>query len=147
MTDKRASNGRFLPGHGGGPGNPHAQRVHRLRSALLGAVGPADVKDVVDKLLEMAKLGDLGAIRELFDRCLGKPVTALELTGPDRGPLLHVGRVQGEILHALSEFPDARIAVALRLMELSDAQLPEPPEADGLRAGSVTDDGVAGDGA
>ena len=118
MIEKRGRNGRFLPGHGGGPGNPHAQKVHRLRSALLNAVTPEDVKEIIYKLVSMAKQGDIAAIKELLDRSLGKPVAAVEVTGADGEPLLQFARLQEVIMAALAEFPDARIAVALSLREL-----------------------------
>ena len=140
MIEKRGRNGRFLPGHGGGPGNPHAQKVHRLRSALLNAVTPEYVKEIIYKIVSMAKQGDIAAIKELLDRSLGKPVAAVEVTGADGEPLLQFARLQEVIMAALAEFPDARIAVALSLRELIDA---EPPGTTGDPAGSEPADGAA----
>src|SRR5687768_1674511 len=57
-----------------GRGNPHARRVARLRSALLKAVTPDDLWDVVAALLSQAKAGDVAAAKELFQRLLGPPV-------------------------------------------------------------------------
>jgi hypothetical protein len=131
VFERRGTNGRFLPGHCGGPGNPHAQRVHRLRSALLNTVTSTDIEEVVHKLISMAKGGDVAAIKELLDRTIGKPVTAVELSGADGEPLQLV-RFQHVIMQALSEFPEARIAVAIRLKELIDVQ-------DGAVAGFVSD--------
>ena len=147
MIEKRGRDGRFLPGHGGGPGNPHAQKVHRLRAALLSADTPEDVKEIVYKLVSMAKQGDIAAAKELLDRTLGKPVTAVELSGADGEPLLQFARLQEVIMAALAEFPDARIAVALRLRELIDVQQHEPPGATGDGAGPGADDGTPGAGA
>jgi hypothetical protein len=129
MLDKRGKNGRFLPGHGGGPGNPHAQKVHRLRAALLNAVTPADIEEIVRKLIAMAKQGEIAAIKELLDRTLGKPVAAVELSGADGEPLLQLGRLQEAILQALAEFPEARVAIARRLRELVDDRSPESTDA------------------
>ena len=70
----RSSGGRFAPGNRGGPGNPHAKRVARLRSALFKAVTPADLRDVVAALLASAKGGDVPAAKELLQRLLGPPV-------------------------------------------------------------------------
>ena len=47
----------------------------RLRIALIRAVTVSDLRDVVSKLLEQAKSGDLVAMRLLFDRVLGQPLT------------------------------------------------------------------------
>jgi hypothetical protein len=70
----RGSNGRFAKGNAGGPGNPHAVQVARLRTALLQAVTPEDVVDVIQALLAQAKAGDVASIRELLQRLLGLPV-------------------------------------------------------------------------
>ena len=147
MSDKRGTNGRFLPGHGGGPGNPHVRRVHLLRSALLHAVTPADISEIVRKLIEMAKEGDLAATKELLDRTIGRPVAAVELTGADGEPLLQFGRLQEAIQEALSDFPEARIAIALRLRELVDDRSPESTDAAVDVAGPGDVDGSPGPGA
>lgn len=84
--------GRFLPGNPGGRGNPFAKRVAVLRSALLEAVTPEDIAAVVRALIDKAKSGDVAAIRELIDRCIGKPqetdlferLEALEASLPQR---------------------------------------------------------------
>lgn len=70
----RDHKGRFGPGNKFGRGNPLNRKVAKLRSALLRRVSTDDIREVVDKLLELAKGGDLAAIRELLDRTLGKPV-------------------------------------------------------------------------
>ena len=70
----RAAKGRFAPGNPGGPGNPHARHVAKLRAAMLKAVKPADLREVVNALLAAAKNGDVAAAKELFARLLGPPV-------------------------------------------------------------------------
>ncbi len=65
--------GRFQPGNPGGRGNPFAKRVAALRSALLDAVTPEDIANAIRALIEKAKSGDVAAVRELLDRCIGKP--------------------------------------------------------------------------
>ncbi|MFG0313127.1 MAG: hypothetical protein ACF8LL_02920 [Phycisphaerales bacterium] len=69
----RDTRGRFAKGNAGGPGNPLAGRVARLRSALIAAVTDEDMEAVARKLVSMAKEGDVAAIRELLSRTLGKP--------------------------------------------------------------------------
>ena len=64
--------GRFTKGNGGGPGNPHVDRVGKLRAAMLAAVSEKAMKNVIKKLIELAESGDLKAIQLLFDRTLGK---------------------------------------------------------------------------
>lgn len=72
----RDGRGRFAPGNPGGPGNPHASQVGALRAALLAAVTPEDLTAIVGKLVELAKGGDVRAIREVLDRTLGRPIEA-----------------------------------------------------------------------
>jgi hypothetical protein len=69
----RDSAGRFTPGNRVSRGNPHAARVAQLRSALLGAVTPEDVVEVVRAIVAAAKSGDVPAAKELLLRLLGPP--------------------------------------------------------------------------
>ena len=69
----RGAGGRFAKGNAGGPGNPHARHVARLRLALFKSVQPADLRQVVAALLAQAKAGDVASIKELMQRLLGPP--------------------------------------------------------------------------
>lgn len=69
----RDPSGRFAKGNPGGPGNPHAARVAKLRSALLDAVSEEDVVAVVQALVTEAQAGNTAAAREVLLRVLGKP--------------------------------------------------------------------------
>ena len=69
----RDGRGRFVPGWKGGPGNPHAAQVARLRAEMLDAVTPDDMRAIVSRLVELAKGGDVRAIKEVLDRTLGRP--------------------------------------------------------------------------
>jgi len=68
----RSGNGRFAVGNAGGPGSPHAAQVGKLRSSLLDAITPDDIREIATKLVALAKGGDLNAMRLLLDRCTGK---------------------------------------------------------------------------
>ena len=70
----RDGRGRFAKGNAGGPGNPHACKVAKLRSALLAAVTEDDVREIIERLVRLAKEGDLASIRELFLRTIGRPL-------------------------------------------------------------------------
>lgn len=74
----RGANGQFTKGNKGGPGNPYAQQVARLRTVIINAVTDDDLELIVARLVEDAKGGDLAAIRELFSRLLGKPHTTTD---------------------------------------------------------------------
>ena len=58
----RDSNGRFAKGNPGGPGNPHARKVARLRSLILESVTEDDLRAIVAVLVKRAREGDLPAI-------------------------------------------------------------------------------------
>lgn len=83
MSSARRPNGQFAKGNPGGPGNPHAAQVAALRSALLEAVTPADIAQVVASLVTQAKAGDIAAAQVLFDRCFGRVAPADADNGGD----------------------------------------------------------------
>src|SRR5437588_12016801 len=54
-ADDRDATGRFAPGNPGGPGNPYARQVARLRSAMLAAITEDDIQEIVRVLLMKAR--------------------------------------------------------------------------------------------
>ena len=80
----RDAKGHFAKGNAGGPGNPHVRRVASFRKLILSAVSAEDFLAVVAALVEKAKAGDIAAIRELFDRLLGKQKSTAELLEEER---------------------------------------------------------------
>lgn len=89
-SNGRDEAGRFVKGHKGGPGNPHAKRIAELKSAVLEAVSPADLKRVVEKLVYLATDGeDVAAAKVLMDRLFGKEIVAhVETAGGLAMPVL-----------------------------------------------------------
>ncbi len=77
-TSGRKSNGQFAKGNPGGPGNPYARRVARLRATLLDAVGENGLADIVQGMITAAKGGDVAAAKLLLSYLLGKPVESVE---------------------------------------------------------------------
>ena len=78
-SDGRKADGRFAHGNRLGRGNPLAGRAAKIRAVLLRRFTPKAAAEIVDSLIEKAKSGDLAAIKELFDRTIGKPTQAVEL--------------------------------------------------------------------
>ena len=72
----RDTQGRFASGNAGGPGNPHAAQVARLIAAMLASVSEQDMTAIISRLVQLAKDGDVRAIKEVLDRTRGKPVEA-----------------------------------------------------------------------
>lgn len=83
----RDDRGRFTPGNQFGQGNPAARRMHALRQTVLDSLTEDDVRQVTRKLLELALAGDTTAIRLVLEYAVGRPVQAIELSGPDQEPL------------------------------------------------------------
>lgn len=79
-TNGRDESGRFVEGNVGGPGNPHAKQVARLRTGMLQAVSEDDLRAICAKLVEQAKAGSIPAAKEVLDRCLGRSVGLGDLT-------------------------------------------------------------------
>ena len=70
----RDTSGRFLPGNPGGPGNPLARQIGRLRSALHEALTVEDLGRVVRAMVKKAQAGDVAAARLCLEYALGKPM-------------------------------------------------------------------------
>lgn len=70
-TNGRKTNGQFTRGNKYGRGNPHAQKVAALKSALVGAVTVEDIKQIAKVLVKQAKDGEHAAIRILLPYLVG----------------------------------------------------------------------------
>jgi hypothetical protein len=98
----KLTNGRFAPGNKLASGNPMNRKAQQLRNELLQTVTPEDINAVVRKLIDMARGGDLLAIREFLDRVLGKPIASVEVSEVESVPHL-ADEVNEEFLRSLSE--------------------------------------------
>ncbi len=67
---------------GGRPKAAHTIQAEKAKQLLI-AMYIANAKPINDKLLEMARGGDLGAIRELHERAWGKSAQSLDLSNKD----------------------------------------------------------------
>src|SRR5262249_20395293 len=89
MSTDRDTNGRFLPGHPGGPGRPRRAVETDYLAALSDAVPPEAWKRIVARAVEDAEQGDAKA-REWLAACLiGKPAgdTLLKLAAGELAEL------------------------------------------------------------
>ena len=84
-TNGQKPNGTFAPGNKLGKGNPHIDKVGKLRVAMYAAVTEKAMKSVIRKLIAMAEDGDIKAIGMLLDRTLGKPEVAQTVTVQSAG--------------------------------------------------------------
>ncbi len=76
----RNSKGQFTKGNEGGPGNPHSKKVAKLRSALIEAVTPADLRKMTRAMVRAAQNGDVAAYKVLAEHLLGKPSQRVEVS-------------------------------------------------------------------
>jgi hypothetical protein len=91
----RDEKGRFARGNKGGPGNPFNRRVAALRQLLLERVSDDDLAAIVDRLVRLAREGDLGAARLVLAYAVGRPAPVVE---PDRLDLEEMQLYQAENL-------------------------------------------------
>jgi hypothetical protein len=123
--------GRFALGNRYGKGNPQARRMAEIRQALLDAAAPEKAAEVIRKMGDMAVDGDTTAARIYLEYTAGKPIQALELSGPDGEPLaVDWSRLTTVILGAVGDDPKARASIARALRGLThdagDAEQPGP---------------------
>ena len=81
-TSGRDTRGQFLTGNKCGVGNTNNtnKAALELKRAFVAAVTIEDVQKIALVLVTNALKGDVAAIKELFDRCFGKPLQAHELS-------------------------------------------------------------------
>jgi hypothetical protein len=77
----RDARGRFTKGNKGGPGNPFAREVARLRATMVHAYTPKVFMRLMEVLRQKAEGGDMVAMKLVLQYVLGKPA---ETVDPDR---------------------------------------------------------------
>jgi hypothetical protein len=118
----RGPRGHFAKGNRIAAGNPQARRQHAHRMQFLDAIAEGTIPALARQLQIKALGGDLDCAKILLDYCLGKPVAAMEISGPGGESLgINFHAVTAVVLDALADDPSKRIEVAAKLMELDDA--------------------------
>jgi hypothetical protein len=117
----RDAKGRFAPGNPGGPGNPFARQVAKLRSALVNCVTEADMVRIAEDLMVKARMGDLAAIKLLFQYVLGKPA---ETVNPDtldieewQQTIRPIPQIMHELPAAMATMPVEKLSGMVRIMQ------------------------------
>lgn len=93
MTDQDPKTGRFVAGNKANPGGRPKAEVS-ITALIDQAVSPTDWMDIIQKLLKMARAGNLKAIEMLMDRRFGKALQTTELTGKDGGPIKTINTLE-----------------------------------------------------
>jgi hypothetical protein len=107
---ERTSDGKFAKGNRGGPGNPFTRRVAQLRCLLMAKMTDEALSDIADKLLELARKGDLAAIKLALQYAVGLPQRAADPDGLDADELrrLREERVPvAEVMPLVNDAPTA----------------------------------------
>jgi hypothetical protein len=107
----RDDKGRFTKGNPGGPGNPFARHVAKLRAALVHRVTEADIQRIADDLLVKAKLGHLPSIRILLHYVLGKPSGTVN---PDTLDIEEWRQLVQPLPRIMAELSDALMSVPVQ---------------------------------
>jgi hypothetical protein len=122
-TTGRNANGTFSKGHRFGKGgNPYHKEQARLRAVLYERVSDEDFREMVERQVELAKGGDKVAFKILVEHLIGKPIQAVQLSGPEGEKLegVSIADVQLAVIEALSRHPQARAEVAEAFKSLYD---------------------------
>jgi hypothetical protein len=77
-AEGRNANGRFAKGWKGGPGNPFAREVARLRAALVRAIDADKMTRLAHRLYEQALEGNVQAAELLLRYCIGRATPAVD---------------------------------------------------------------------
>jgi hypothetical protein len=136
----RDAKGRFTKGNPGGPGNPFARHVAKLRSALVQCVSEEDIRQIAKGLLVSAKLGHLPSIRILLLYALGKPSGTVNPDTLDieewRQLVQPLARITTELPQALMSIPAPTATDMVRSAQpysqrmVGEELTAPPPEAD-----------------
>lgn len=86
---KPISDGKFKKGNTASRGTTSAKAKGRRKfaDAFKSAITESDMIAIAKALVKKAKLGEAKPAKEVLDRCLGKPMQAIEVTGEDGGAI------------------------------------------------------------
>lgn len=89
IDNGRAANGQFTAGNTASKctKSPAAMQKRELADSFRAAVTPRDIKDIAEKMVTLAKNGDVKAAQIVLDRCCGKPPQALNIGDANGEPL------------------------------------------------------------
>ncbi len=102
---------RFVKGNRGGPGNPFARQVAKLRATLIQRVTEEDIQYIADELLASAKMGHLPSIRLLFLYVLGKPAAVVD---PDTLDIEEWRQFVQPLSQIMAELPEVLMSVPVQ---------------------------------
>jgi hypothetical protein len=97
---RRANSGSFKPGQSGNPSG--ARKIPPDLRAAFAEASPKAVQTLFDALDHAPWPVRVAAAREIFDRHLGRPRQAVEVTGANKGPVQTItsSMTQAEAAHA-----------------------------------------------
>lgn len=109
--------GFFTAGNTIGRGNPSNKRMAALRRALWDCGTPERVAAIEKTLYEAAVGGDVAAIKVWLEHMVGKPIQALEVSGPE-GQTLSVPKIVNVIMSVVGDDQETRVKLAQAFKEM-----------------------------
>jgi len=93
MDDERKANGQFKKGWSGGPGRPRLDAEQKYLRTLHRSLLQRDVREIIKKLIDKAKAGNIQATKLLLEYAIGKPTqyVAADLTSDGKPIKAYVG--------------------------------------------------------
>jgi hypothetical protein len=108
----RNGRGQFTKGNKGGPGNPFAGSVAKLRKAALQIVTPEEIQGIFRVLLLRAQGGHLPSIKLLFAYTIGQPAATVDPDEVDAEADAHEPVDRAEVVEEVLEDLLRRLAEA-----------------------------------
>jgi hypothetical protein len=131
----RNARGQFTKGNKGGPGNPFAGSVAKLRKAALQIVTPEEIQGVFRILLLRAQGGHLPAIKLLLAYTIGQPAATVDPDKVDEEAQAHEPVDRAEVVEEVLEDLLRRLAEAAAADD-------SPPATSNAAAAPVKSDDV-----
>jgi hypothetical protein len=115
LAGGRDDNGRFAKGNPGGPGNPFAREVAAMRRAFMNRVSAKDLEDIADKMVALAKDGNVPAAKLILSYRIGKPLPARDpdhLNEHESEVFMGEGKISQEVASSLNK-PEPEVSLML----------------------------------
>jgi hypothetical protein len=124
VPNGRDTSGRFVPGNKCSKGHAYHKRIHNLRRAIIAASTPKDIIEIIQKLAELAKTGDVAAAKVYLDYVVGRPPRMIELSVDTAG--YDAARAAAIREQAAAELMAFNVEQKARLQALLEMPSPAP---------------------
>src|SRR5262249_44369489 len=112
----RQANGQFAKGNLGGPGNPFARQVARVRRMMFEVGTDEELRAVISKLYALAREGNVAAIKLVLAYPIGRPAPAPDPDALDKAELELITATQATVMPAMATVDKLSPPVARALL-------------------------------